>query len=142
MLSVWAPYWLTTHDLDLLTQTAISNLGRAGATIAKINKELVKCRIVCHAHHAPRKAAVAVGVQREHPVTFLPEPRPYVSLEAALDDQRVIDFREWIADKMEGTPTISKGKKRKRLKNKSCPYHDVAYETLEQTCLEMVCLRL
>ena len=142
MLSVWAPYWLTTHDLDLLTQTAISNLGRAGATIAEINKELVKCRIVCHAHHAPNKAGVAVGVQRKDPVTFLSKPRHYVSLGAALDNHRVIKFRDWIAKMMEGTPTISKGKKRKRLKNKSCPYHDVAYETLEQTCLEMVCLRL
>ena len=122
----------------------MSNLGRAGATIAKINKELVKCRIVCHAHHAPNKAAVAVGVQRGHPVTFLPKPRHYVPLEAALDDQRVIDFREWIAEVMAGTP---KGKKRKnsprkRRKKTRCPYHDVAYETLVQTCLEMVCLRL
>ena len=142
MLSVWAPYWLTTHDFDLPTQTGISTLSHAGATIAEINKELVRCRIVCHAHHAPNKAAVAVGVQGEHPVMFLPKPRHYVSLGAALDDHRVIKFRDWIAKMMEGTPTISKGKKRKRLKNKSCPYHDVAYETLEQTCLEMVCLRL
>ena len=139
MLSVWAPYWLTTHDVDLLTQTDISTLSRSGATIARINAELVKCRIVCHAHHAPNKAAVAVGVQRAHPVTFLLEPRPYVPLEAALDDHRVIKFRKWIADMMEGTP---KGKKRKRVKKNSCPYLDVTYQNLEQTCLEMVCLRL
>ena len=138
MLSVWAPYWLTTHDLDLLTQTAISNLGRAGATIAKINKELVKCRIVCHAHHAPNKAGVAVGVQRKDPVTFLPEPEPYVSLVAALDDHRVIKFRKWIADMMEGTPN----RPHKRRKKTRCPYHDVEYETLVRKCLETVCLRL
>ena len=140
MLSVWAPYWLTTHYLDLLTQTDISTLSRSGATIARINAELVKCRIVCHAHHAPNKAAVAVGVQRGHPVTFLREPRPYVSLEAALDDHRVIKFRDWIAKVMESTPKCLK--KRKRPKKTRCPYHDVAYETLVRKCLDTVCLRL
>ena len=145
VLSVWAPYWLTTHDVDLLTQTDISTLSRSGATIARINKELVKCRIVCHAHHAPNKAAVAVGVQRGHPVTFLPKPRHYVSLGAALDDHRVIKFRKWIDIVMAGTPA---GKKRsdrprkKRRKKTRCPYHDVAYETLVRKCLDTVCLRL
>ena len=144
VLSVWAPYWLTTHDFDLPTQTDISTLSLAGATIAEINKELVKCRIVCHAHHAPSKAGVAVGVQRGHPVTFLSTPKTYVSLKAALDDHRVIKFRKWIADVMEGTFTgkLRKDRPRKRRKKTRCPYHDVAYETLVQTCLETVCLRL
>ena len=144
MLSVWAPYWLTTHDFDLPTQTDISTLSLAGATIAEINKELVKCRIVCHAHHAPSKAGVAVGVQRGHPVTFLSTPKTYVSLKAALDDHRVIKFRKWIADVMEGTFTgkLRKDRPRKRRKKTRCPYHDVAYETLVQTCLDTVCLRL
>ena len=87
-----------------------------------------------------------MGVQRGHPVTFLPKPRHYVSLGAALDNHRVIKFRDWIAKMMEGTRrgafALFPGKKRKRPKKTRCPYHDVAYETLEQTCLEMVCLRL
>ena len=115
-------------------------MSHAGATIAEINKELVRCRIVCHAHHAPNKAAVAVGVQGEHPVMFLPKPRHYVSLGAALDNHRVIKFRDWIAKMMDSTPKV--GRKRKRPKKTRCPYHDVAYETLVRKCLDTVCLRL